>query len=538
MRLLYSLILVPFLSYSQFYVTDDGAGKMDGTSEANAWTLSQALKAVPSNATIYIKAGDYSDDYTGSPFFIGKNGVKLIGYTSAPGDIATGAGAGPSRTKEQGLSPSVMPYFDIGNPSGTTAFIISADDVLIENIQITHADYGLQVYAGSDRLTVRNVYLWELGADGCPNVSSCQPYTGRGIQLNGPDALIENCSFRNIGAEMMLIVENADNTRVQYCVFYSEDINQMTDYMLLVASSKGPTNKLTGVIIDNNRFERAKGLSHGSRAVDLKFYVEDCEITNNYIKGTQIQLSYPQCQNNLIAYNHLEGYGTEASEWHTTIQMYNNPGVNKIFSNVIENSWQGITAISNGDDNQNMGNTTDGGGSPKVYNNLIVNVDRAFYLNAQKEGVENPDLGAPARNWDIRNNYINARWLFLSNMAVRDLKFYGNILSGVELGFGTFTNSGNNFKGSFGDSDIQNNYSYKGHTETGITTITDPLFVNETHPPLGMQLQANSPLIDLGTGKGISTDYHGASAKSTRDIGPFEHNGIRSGDEGGNDGNP
>lgn len=78
------------MSYTDRYVSASASGSANGQSEANPWTLSQALSSAQAGYRVNVKAGAYS--LAGSAFSASYNGTGLLpiwyrGYYSSPGDL-------------------------------------------------------------------------------------------------------------------------------------------------------------------------------------------------------------------------------------------------------------------------------------------------------------------------------------------------------------------------------------------------------------------------------------------------------------------
>lgn len=92
------------MAWTERYVTTTGAGAHDGTSEANAWTLAEAITNGNAGHRINVKAGTYANTTTSRTFGAGAGAGTTTspkwwrGYTSAIGDLDTS----PSATRTPG----------------------------------------------------------------------------------------------------------------------------------------------------------------------------------------------------------------------------------------------------------------------------------------------------------------------------------------------------------------------------------------------------------------------------------------------------
>lgn len=124
-------------SFSQRYVTVTGAGDHSGSSEANAWDLSEMEFAA--GRQINIKAGNYGTDTILVDSIIAwyDGPMKLVGYKVTPGDITSNYYAYGST-----LDSSEMPLFDgEGADNARGLGIWDCKYIIVKNLQFT--DYGI-----------------------------------------------------------------------------------------------------------------------------------------------------------------------------------------------------------------------------------------------------------------------------------------------------------------------------------------------------------------------------------------------------------
>jgi hypothetical protein len=80
------------MAWTEKYVSVAGGGAHDGTSEANAWTLAEAIAAYAAGQRINVKAGTYANTTTGRTFATAGTTTSPIwwrGYNTTIGDIDT-----------------------------------------------------------------------------------------------------------------------------------------------------------------------------------------------------------------------------------------------------------------------------------------------------------------------------------------------------------------------------------------------------------------------------------------------------------------
>jgi hypothetical protein len=78
------------MAFTEKYCTSAGAGAHDGTSEANAWTLAEAISGVASGNRVNVKAGTFANTTTNRTFSTAGSTTAPIwwrGYTSTIGDL-------------------------------------------------------------------------------------------------------------------------------------------------------------------------------------------------------------------------------------------------------------------------------------------------------------------------------------------------------------------------------------------------------------------------------------------------------------------
>ena len=80
------------MAITEKYVTTTGAGAHDGTSEANAWSLTEAIAAAAAGNRVNVKAGTYTLG-AGATFPAGTVAAPIIwrGYSSTIGDLTVAA---------------------------------------------------------------------------------------------------------------------------------------------------------------------------------------------------------------------------------------------------------------------------------------------------------------------------------------------------------------------------------------------------------------------------------------------------------------
>lgn len=153
------------------YASITGGGLHDGTSEANAWTLQEAIgidfgnqgQAV-AGETVWVKAGNYGNiNLDCRVHGTSTSPIKYIGYKTIIGDIST-------NYYDYGVtfSNTEMPTLT-GNDSGTGILLQGTTYVIFKNIQVRDYAFG---FNGSDQIVNNhlvferiNGYTFAAGAD-------------------------------------------------------------------------------------------------------------------------------------------------------------------------------------------------------------------------------------------------------------------------------------------------------------------------------------------------------------------------------------
>lgn len=159
------------MAWTEKYVTVAGAGAHDGTSEANAWTLAEAIAAYAAGQRINVKAGTYANTTTDRT--LGTSGTTTSpiwwrGYNTTIGDID----ANNALTK-----PAVT--FTTGRLS------VSGSHQIISNLDIS----GAQVTNGQVRIFTGTFIHF----DRCRVECTAANANGRAVSINTTDVTLSRC---------------------------------------------------------------------------------------------------------------------------------------------------------------------------------------------------------------------------------------------------------------------------------------------------------------------------------------------------------
>ena len=440
---------------TNIYVSVNGSGSQNGTSENNAYTLSQALSNASAGQTIWVKAGNYSAKQI-SRSGTASNPIKIIGYQNNPGD-------NPDLNWQKGkdVDSSIMPL--ISGNGGGNGLVISGNNIIIRNFQVTTFSYNVK--GGS----VENVIL--------DNVISTYTETKSGICFvfdtdNCKNVRIINSVAYNGGVAEIRIYGHhnlVDNNQVV------QD-NTGSDYYVV---ARGNFSIFRNLYLE--RFVGHTGHGIGLKSVGRQTEYNLCE--NIQVGGVKSSI---EARHDEVAYNvfrniHVfdNGIGAEIGGIHPSNGAHHN-----IFDNItVEVNEYGIRVDGSGEDPTatNAGN-----------NNIIKNSN--FYsLNSQVgNGVFlNADTNGQNRSFDnntiINCNFYNLKYVVnVATLANNNNHFincnFVNVDRNESAGF-DYTNS-NFYNNGFSTPSGSNIYSL------------NPSFVNASNGDF--HLNADSPVKDLG----------------------------------------
>ena len=512
------------VSFATYYVATNGTTSGNGQSSASPWSFSHAVSNVPPNSVVYVKAGDYGN----STVSLSTNDVQWIGYKTTPGDIISNNG--PTFTKNQSKSATEMPLLSRSTITGSL-LLIHGNDIVVENFQFTGSSNPVSIQATTNRVTVRNLIITEIGTQ---NVY--ETYDGYGLNNRGTDNIIENCFIRDCTGQG--ITSFGLNTTIRYNYVYATNAGNPMDYYILVFGSG--TLDVSGSEIYNNYLERDQPLAHGGHGIDLKGEAQNCLVFNNEMFGTNLELAMPKCRNNTVTDNINRGYGKDSANWHSWVLIYNGAKDNIIKNQLIANNWAAINLANNSENLHNYSSERNSGGYDNTFENIVIkNVERVFNLNSSNPTGDphgdTPDLG-PVTAWRylLKNFTVyNADKIFVGNVVLRDFELdnwiYSNSTGTAFETYGSYTYPSNGTAQNINPT-YRNCKYYSSPNITfpsGWQSVSDPLFVNPSgNDADDFKVQSGSPLIDAGGSNGSTLDFAGNAANGTRDVGAWEFNGL------------
>ena len=132
------------MAFTEKYVTVSGGGLHDGSSEANAWTISEANTNMSVGDRLNVKAGSYTmpSSFSAWPTGTSTSPCSMRGYKSTIGDL-------DNAQSSQLVDVTDMPYFATGSGKGSFRPLGSNNPWIIENISF-FSDYFQQNPAWCD----------------------------------------------------------------------------------------------------------------------------------------------------------------------------------------------------------------------------------------------------------------------------------------------------------------------------------------------------------------------------------------------------
>lgn len=505
-------LLLPLFAFGQTrYVTATAVPGNDGTSEANAWTMAEALANDVPGMTVYVKAGAYA------PFVISSSGtsgnyIKYIGYDNTAGDIVTTNGS----TYERGdnVSSAVMPLVTV--PTNVFNGInVTGNYVHVENFQITGAgapsvSEQRGVISNGFATILDNIVVSDMGT-----FTTYSKYDGKGILVFGDNFIIRDSYVEDCTAEGYNVV-GGDNGLIQRSYAYASNAGNPMDYYFNIA------NGATGNIVETSTAYREPPLAHGGHGLNIKDLATNNTFRNCNVFHTGIEANFSGVQNNTFQDINIYGTGTSSSQWASRIFVANG-AQNNTFRNIFLKDVYCAIQIADYNDfyvgpggDRDLARTMDN----TVFENIVVENGQRFLETQFFNGGVNT---APGNGNIFRNiSLYNIQDFFVLQMPFTNVQLH-NIGINTKTGTGSvFVLNGN---GSITQTSGNNKYfNASGTFPTGWDSTTDPLFVSAGGgSALNYRIATGSPWINAGsTANGSTTSFDGAPIIGNRDVGAFE----------------
>ena len=520
-NIFYLLLFFVSLSFGQTirYVSVSGAGTRNGTSEANAYTMSEAISNASPNTDFRVKAGNYgATNYTISTSGTLGNPIRFIGYKTTFGDITTTAGS----TFEYGDTYVVSDYPTFvgvrsGNNVSGIAFTINGAYVEIHNFQIKDKISGINSYGSYNKLI--NVIIHDMG--------NYTGYSGTGVIMNGGYSELRNSYIIN-GVQLFT------NTRGDFQIIdnswfgcdQDRTNDYSTDYYLLFTGSGG--NGADNNTISNNTVWREPGQVHQGHGLILKGDSKNNNIINNTILNSPLEFSFNEVSDNIVTGGIVQGTGTESGNVDYAFILIANGAHHNTFENMTVTGDVGVR-FSDWNDGWTPSPDTDAvdAGNNNSFKNIIFkNLHKGvqFAWHWYGQGVASNNVFDSCVFYGITNE------LFTVERGNTGTVFRNCIIANNSA---TTYEGGNNSLARPANTNYPLNVSFINttffsngfSTPSGTNNLTsNPLFTNAGAGDFTPQ--SGSPSIDAGSIATIALlDFNGLTRGSSPDRGPFEFDG-------------
>jgi len=260
------------VAFNEKYVTVTGGGLHDGSSEANAWTLAEAVSNYAAGDRLNVKAGTYSDSSTVTFATAGTaaSPVSWRGYKTAIGDLDT-------HPTTQRVSGTDCPLFTNSVSSGAAYSARSYQS--FEQIHFTSATVGTVFDLGYQQNNIKVI--------GC-RVESTTTSTGyvRAVFGNGTNYIFfSDCYFsKNSTADTCVWAYGGSQWRLNRCTIVGASVGFQNTYIgfngslnSCVFSGQGATSCLTvgHLFLSNCSFHDCSG-DFIEKTSTSSLYVSNC----------------------------------------------------------------------------------------------------------------------------------------------------------------------------------------------------------------------------------------------------------------------
>lgn len=423
-----------------YYVAPTGSDSGLGTLTSPWRTITYAVSAAsraPAGATIYVKAGLYSNENV----VFEKDGITLIGYKTTPGDQPPILANSPNPFAP--FNPADMPLLDGGNRNqGIGINLRGRKDITLQNISVMRYAYGV-IAGNSSQSFVEHHLLTNVNVSTTGNVSD--DYSGIGISLGSMGTqysngvTVRNALIVNAAAEGLTLNGDgnlADNVKV-YC---NENTGYAaTDYYVMVTGNDN--------IVQNSLANRKPGLAHSGHGFSIKSNAE--QVVD---RGQPFPIVDPERNlfRNNVAYNLGEGfvvrhrgvrfntfrdnkaYGTHTG-WDDCgdgngISIRDGASDNQFINTLIENVCSAISFNDTTEDGDSGPHPPGHPGNNNVIDNAIVN-NAYVGLDFNEYDVQS-DAGANT----IRNSrFTLTRYMFYAHRHATLMRYLNSSFSGTAL---------------------------------------------------------------------------------------------------------
>jgi parallel beta-helix repeat protein len=272
--------LIPLITaqaqYSNHVIT------VDKTGEGNYMTIQEAINNAPDMATIYIKAGIYSEiiDITKSINLIGEDEV-IINPISEKNSYAMRVGAPGTKISKLSITNGAPGLY-------TSGIYISASNTEIEDCNVYDTSIGLAVWTSNN--IINNCNFWGCKDEGIAllgskysacndnKITNCIFHDNcDGIELQySSNNIITNCEFYgNTHTGIDAIASSNDKNTITSCTIYNNNVNGI--YL-----SSSSDNQIMDCSISNNKDGNVitTGNSYNNEIAKITSYTPETEKEN------------------------------------------------------------------------------------------------------------------------------------------------------------------------------------------------------------------------------------------------------------------
>ena len=233
------------MAWTDRYVSVAGGGAHDGTSEANAWTLAEAITAAPASGTrINVKAGTYANTTTSRALSLTGTTTAPIwwrGYNTTIGDRDTNPALTPplisftTGTLTAGGAHQVFSHLDIyadANTSRTcnvTGANLLFDRCRIENANAASGSYAMTNASSATNLFTRCDLKATSTADRVASIGIGSQFYGcvirggiAGVHATSVPVELVHCVIHGQSSHGLHLITTGATVRALSCTFYGQ----------------------------------------------------------------------------------------------------------------------------------------------------------------------------------------------------------------------------------------------------------------------------------------------------------------------------
>jgi len=254
------------------YVTPTGAGSHNGSSFANAMTVSEANAAAVAGDHYWLQGGTYANPANGTRFYNGGTSGNYVTYESYQGGLAVFDGSAASASETMTGIKVQNPWIRLIN--------IEQKNSSMEGVQVTTSDCVLShIVSHNNRLTGIQVspgygYPYSTGRN---LIQDCTAYANS-------DASYNTGSYANGGNADGIQVPNGKDNIVEYCLSYGNSDDGFDVWRSTATTIRNCISHDNGIASGNgNGFKGGGSINYTSESHDHVF--DHCLSYNNKAMG-------------------------------------------------------------------------------------------------------------------------------------------------------------------------------------------------------------------------------------------------------------